>query len=274
MRIVVLCSSPYGETGCAVAARMAQSGYVPAGAVTLPAGDRGTLLRKLGQWGVRGSLRYAWSKLAPGPADQGGVRNPHLETALKHAGKALRNLHEVARAYGFPVFTCAGQNSPAAIAQVRQWSPDLLIFTGGDILRKELLAVPRFGVLNSHLALLPEIRGMSSPEWSLLYDVPLGVTIHYMDAGIDTGPILLRRKFPHAADCNSLNDLRNRMIAFGMELLAETVAALDKGTISPLAQADHGKDPQFFVMHERLKAEAARRLERTRQTSLAGKANA
>ena len=52
---------------------------------------------------------------------------------------------------------------------------------------KALLDVPRLGVLNIHLGLLPEIRGMSSPEWSLLNRVPVGITIHYMDAGIDTG---------------------------------------------------------------------------------------
>ena len=62
MRIVVLSSSPYSETGCAMAARMARLGYVPAGALVLPTFDRGTLLRKIGQWGVRGAIRYARTK--------------------------------------------------------------------------------------------------------------------------------------------------------------------------------------------------------------------
>ena len=53
MRIVVLSSSVYSETACAMAVRMARLGHVPVGALTLPTLDRGTLLRKLGQWGVR-----------------------------------------------------------------------------------------------------------------------------------------------------------------------------------------------------------------------------
>ncbi|HTR68114.1 MAG TPA: formyltransferase family protein [Terriglobales bacterium] len=286
MRVVVLCSSPYSETGCAMAARLAQLGYVPSGALTLPAADKSTLIRKLGQWGLRGSARYAWSKLAPrGAAPQSQVRNPHLGPALRHDGRVLRNLTEVAQAYGFPIFSSAEQNSPRAIAQLRQWSPDLAIFTGGDILRKPLLDVPRLGVINSHLALLPEIRGMSSPEWSLLCGVPLGVTIHFMDTGIDTGPILLRREFPHAGDCDSLMELRNRMIAFGIEMAGEAVAALDRGSLAATAQEargedqgkdhgkDHGKDRQFFVMHDRLKAQAARRLQQLRPAPLAGRAN-
>lgn len=271
MRIVVLCSSPYSETGCAMAARLAQLGHVPTGALTLPAADKGTLIRKLGQWGLRASARYAWSKLAPGSAKPTQVRNPYLESALHHQGGFLRNLNQVASAFSFQVFSTNDQNSPQAITQIRQWSPDLLIFTGGDILRQELLAIPRLGVINGHLALLPEIRGMSSPEWSLLCGVPLGVTIHFMDTGIDTGPILLRREFPLTADCDSLTDLRNRMIAFGIEQVGEVVSALEKGTISPVAQPEGSPDTQFFVMHDRLKAKAGRRL--LAQSSLRGRAD-
>ncbi len=271
MRVAILCSSPYSETGCAVAARLAQLGHVPVGALTLPSWDRSTLLRKVGQWGLRDSLRYAFAKLGPGkPTIRKQVLNPYLERALRHEDGVFRGLREVARRYGFPVVTCSDQNSPRAVAQLEQWSADLAIFTGGNILRDQMLKVPRLGVLNSHLALLPEIRGMSSPEWSLLCGVPLGVTIHYMDSGIDTGPILLRREFAGADGCDSLADLRNRMIAEGIELIAEAVAGLDRGAISPVPQADREKDCQFFVMHEQLKAVATRLLKKGRLNPVSG----
>lgn len=261
MRVAILCSSPYSETGCAVAARLGQLGFAPVGALTLPAWDRGTLTRKLGQWGLRELLRYAKTKLAPlKSASPKQVRNPHLERALRHGERIFRSLSEVASEYGFPVVTCRDQNSPRAVAQLKQWAPDVAVFTGGNILRGELLQAPRLGVLNAHLALLPEIRGMSSPEWSLLCGVPLGITIHFIDSGIDTGPILLRREFSAADQCDSLTDLRNRMIAEGIELLAEAVTGLDRGTMLPVPQPDREQDNQFFVMHERLKAEAERRL--------------
>jgi methionyl-tRNA formyltransferase len=265
MRVAILCSSPYSETSCAVAARMAQLGHVPVGALTLPSWDRRTLLRKVGQWGLRDSLHYAVTKLSPGKATtQNQIRNPYLESALRNGDGVFRSLREVARTYGFPVVTCSDQNSLRAVAQLKQWSPDLAIFSGGDILRDEVLKVPRLGILNSHLALLPEIRGMSSPEWSLLCEVPLGITIHFMDTGVDTGPILLRREFAGADGCESLADLRNKMIADGIELIAEAVAGLDRGTISAAAQVDREKDRQFFVMHDRLKAVAAGQLTRGR----------
>lgn len=277
MRIVVLCSSVYSESACAMAAHMAESGYVPVGALALSTLDRGTLQRKLGQWGAREVARYARAKLFPqktnGPSQS---RNPYLQPLLKHEDKFFRNLREVAAAYRFPVVSCNDQNAPKSIARLKEWSPDLIIFTGGNILRKPLLDVPRLGVLNAHLGLLPQVRGMSSPEWSLLKHVPVGIAIHYMDAGIDTGPILHRYEFPSAAQCGSLSDLRNRLIAFGIEKAAEVVAALDRGTISAKPQSnldsDPDKDNQFFVMHEWLQARAAERLT-NRHPAAVGTAN-
>jgi folate-dependent phosphoribosylglycinamide formyltransferase PurN len=273
MRVAILCSSPYSETGCAVAARLAQLGYVPVGALTLPSWDRRTLLRKVGQWGLHDSLQYAVAKLSPGRAPiQKQIRNPYLESALRHGDGVFRSVREVARTYKFPVVTCSKQNSPRAVAQLKQWSPDLAIFTGGNILRDDVLKVPRLGILNAHLALLPEIRGMSSPEWSLLCGVPLGITIHFMDSGVDTGPILLRREFL-ADGCDSLADLRNKMIAGGIELIAEVVAGLDRGMVWAVPQADREKDRQFFVMHEQLKAVAARRLKEARSNPVGGRSD-
>jgi len=272
MRVVILCSSPYSETGCAVASRLAQLGYVPAGALTLPSWDRRTLLRKVGQWGLRDSLHYAVAKLSPRKRTiRKQIRNPYLESALRNGDGVFRSVREVARTYGFPVATCSDQNSARAVAQLKQWSPDLAIFTGGNILRDQALNVPRLGILNSHLALLPEIRGMSSPEWSLLCGVPLGITIHFMDSGVDTGPILLRREFAGAEGCDSLADLRNKMIAEGIELLAEAVTGVDRGTISAVPQTDRERDCHFFVMHEQLKTIATRRLKGVQSNPVGGR---
>jgi len=260
VRIVILSASIYSETACAMAVRMAELGHVPIGALVLPSTDRATLRRKLAQWGVRGVAHYARAKLIPHRRpEQPRLSNPYLEPLLKNRDGVFRSLRELAAHHGFPVATCRDQNSPQSIAQLKAWSPDLIIFTGGNILRKQLLQLPRLGVLNVHLGLLPEIRGMSTPEWSLLNHVPVGITIHYMDEGIDTGPILQRYDFPDLAECKSLSDLRNRLIAFGVKKTADVVTGLDKGTISatPQRDLDKNKDNQFFVMHEWLQARAS-----------------
>jgi folate-dependent phosphoribosylglycinamide formyltransferase PurN len=274
MRIVVLCSSQYSESACAMAVRMAKLGHVPVGALALSTLDRQTLLRKLGQWGGQDVIRYARAKLIPHRGHrQAQARNPYLQPWLRHGEEIFRSLREVANFYGFSVAVCHDQNAPDSIARLKEWSPDLIIFTGGNILRKQLLEVPRLGVLNVHLGLLPEVRGMSSPEWSLLNQVPVGVTIHYVDAGIDTGPFLQRCEFPDVARCASLSDLRNRLIAFGLEKAAEVIVGLDQGTISASAQSHRDEDCQFFVMHEWLQARAAERLTKSRLAAVAGTVN-
>jgi folate-dependent phosphoribosylglycinamide formyltransferase PurN len=268
MRIVMLCSSIHSETACATAAHLGTLGHAPVGVLSLRTLNSATLRRKLGQWGPKEVIRYARNKLVPaGPLQLQKLQNPCLHAFLNHGGRTFPNLKAIAKFHGFPIAFCANQNSSHAIACLKSWSPDLIVFAGGNILREELLAVPRLGALNVHLGLLPEVGGMSSPEWSLLNGIPAGITIHYMDTGVDTGPILKRYQYPASASCASLADLRHRLIAFGVEKLSEIVIALDRGTIlatpqSVLGAAPHpeNKDNQYFVMHARLQAQAAKAL--------------
>jgi methionyl-tRNA formyltransferase len=257
-----------------MAVHLSELGYVPEGVLALSTLNRKTLLRKLGQWGTHEVARYALTKLFSTKKrdEPAQMHNPELRPWLQHAGETLRSVGDVAGVYGFPVATCHDQNAADAVARLKEWAPDLIVFAGGNILRKSLLDVPRLGVLNVHLGLLPEIRGMSSPEWSLLNQVPVGITLHYMDEGIDTGPVLQRYEYPEAAQCESLGDLRNRLIAFGVSKVGEVVAALDQDTICAVQQSELNQDNQFFVMHEWLQARAAECL-RTNSAAVAGTAN-
>ena len=126
MRIVILSSSVYSESACAMAVRMAELRHVPVGALALSTLDRGTLQRKLGQWGVREVARYARTKLIPHRSDEKPqLRNPYLEPVLKHQGGVFRSLREVAAVHGFAIAVCNDQNAPDSIARLKAWSPDL-----------------------------------------------------------------------------------------------------------------------------------------------------
>ena len=242
-------------------AAIAASGNVPAGVLSLRTLDYGTVLRKIGQWGAANVMHYARSKLLARKHNATpSLHNPYLAPYLIQGGNPLRNLREISALYGFPVATCKNQNSKQALAQLKTWAPDLVVFAGGNLLRRELLQTPRLGVINVHLGLLPEIRGMSTVEWSLLKGVPAGITIHFMDSGIDTGPILARCQFAGTEECDSLEDLRKRLIAFGVRQLLEVLRNLEHGSISPQPQSQLDQDNQFFVMHERLKTLASERL--------------
>ena len=157
-----------------------------------------------------------------------------------------------------PVFV-DGINGPDALRVLRAAAPDVVVYTGGGIVRDELLSIPTVGVLNAHMGLLPGYRGMNALEWSLLYGDPLGITIHFIDSGIDTGEILLRREIqPDPTD--TVKSLRAAATRESADALAEAVRRLREGSEERTPQTGDGK--QYFVMHARLKAVAEARLQR------------
>jgi folate-dependent phosphoribosylglycinamide formyltransferase PurN len=110
-------------------------------------------------------------------------------------------------------------NSRKLAADLTACNPDYIIINGGPVLCPEIIACARAGVLNSHPGLLPWIRGSSPIEHSLLNGIPLGVSLHFVNRGIDTGPIIERRLLPCEPQqvqrddlANSLQELRTRMM--------------------------------------------------------------
>lgn len=90
----------------------------------------------------------------------------------------------------------------------------------GAILRSRHLAHPRLGFLNAHPGLLPQYRGLDPVCWTLLHGDPQGATVHMMDEGIDTGPILIRRSMPWTPAC-SVVELRLKVLEFAASLVSE-----------------------------------------------------
>jgi folate-dependent phosphoribosylglycinamide formyltransferase PurN len=273
MRVAVLAPSPWSETSIAMAAHLAATGYPPVGAISLPTWHWNTIRRKSSQWGLLYFGRYAVRKMLAAKTGSSVLSEP-LRRFLPADSCARRSLREAAAYYNFPLLISRDLNSHACVRQVRAWDVDLLVYTGGGILREHLIRAPRVGVLNAHDALLPQIRGMSGPEWSLLLDVPIGVTVMLIDKGVDTGPVVLRRALPPLAEpAPSLKALRNTLGALEVTLMAEAVSGLDRGTLAPQPQPPE-PDCQYFVMHDALKAPAERKLVQRVEQAGAGMAAA
>ncbi|AUX25995.1 uncharacterized protein SOCEGT47_065480 [Sorangium cellulosum] len=170
------------------------------------------------------------------------------------------SLRDVCAAIGARFHVVRNHNDERSLAVLRAASPDLIVFAGGGLLRAPVLAIPRIGVLNAHAGALPRYRGMDVALWPILEDGPpeLGVTVHLIDTGVDTGPIVLVERFSlepgddHAA-------VMRRIERIGLELMHRAVLGLRDGTLTPTPQpADAGR--QHFVMHPAIAAIAARRL--------------
>jgi methionyl-tRNA formyltransferase len=129
----------------------------------------------------------------------------------------------------------------------RALAPDLLVLVGADIAPQALLEIPRLGSLNPHYGLLPRYRGMNVTEWSIYHDDPVGVTVHAVDPGIDTGPIYMRRSIAVEPGA-TLESIRADQQALSARLLGDVVATLATGAAEPVAQSpDQGR--QFYRMH-------------------------
>lgn len=128
-------------------------------------------------------------------------------------------------------------NAPAVVEAVRALSPEALCVFGSSILRRPLIEIPRLGVLNMHTGLLPQYRGAKSEFWALANSdfANVGVTVHLIDEGVDTGQILQQTTLAVEPTDND-RTLRCRNIVAGTELMLAALAHLAAGTAQPRGQ--------------------------------------
>lgn len=163
-----------------------------------------------------------------------------------------------AKAKGVPALEGAAAD-PAFLAKLADWKPDLFVAAGAGILRRPLLALPRLGTLNGHMGLLPRYRGMNVAEWSVYEGAPVGATVHLVDAGIDTGPILATRELEELPI--TIAALREKMDWLQLKLLAEVTAEVVRTGALPEPRPQRREDGrQYFRMHPELRTITEARL--------------
>ncbi len=130
---------------------------------------------------------------------------------------------------------------PEAMEQLRLWSPDLIVVAAfGQILRRDVLDLPRHGCINVHASLLPRWRGAAPINAAILYgDDETGVTIMVMDVGLDTGPMLSRRSIRLARE-ETAGSAFEKLSRLGADLLIETLPDYLSGRLAPTPQPEEG----------------------------------
>ena len=143
----------------------------------------------------------------------------------------------VALELGLPVLQPERARSEGFIQALRELQPDLIVVVAyGQILPQAILDIPRFGCLNVHTSLLPQYRGAAPIQWAIVNgEAETGVTIMKMDAGLDTGDILLQHRTPILSQDNS-ETLHDRLALMGAELLLKAIPALVSGSLLPHPQ--------------------------------------
>jgi methionyl-tRNA formyltransferase len=161
---------------------------------------------------------------------------------------------QAALAAGVPVEQPESLKSPEARRTLTDYRPDLLIVVAyGLILSRKVLATPRLGCWNVHASLLPRWRGAAPIQRAILAgDSESGVDLMQMEAGLDTGPVLLQRRTPIALD-ETGGSLHDRLSALGADVLAEGLRRTLAGDV--LAATPQAEDGVTYA-HKLEKAEA------------------
>ena len=177
--------------------------------------------------------------LASGPYPVVGVVTQPDRPAGRGRALSPPPVKSLALELGLPVIQPERLNDPAAMAQLQDWNPDLIVVAAyGQILRRAVLDLPQWGCLNVHASLLPRWRGAAPIQAAILDgDAQAGVTIMRMDTGVDTGPLLSQRLTPIHPD-ETAGSLGARLAELGAGLLLDTLPGYLNGEIQPRPQDD------------------------------------
>lgn len=262
LRVVVLApvdNSPFSRAVTALC--HAEPGVEVAGLIIRKILNPQRLRSELRRDGAR-LARKVWKKLVLDSDDGVADDERGLNDIAKEAGVAGIRLSTFAKREGIRFIKVGDHNDPASLAALEAMRPDIVAFTGGGIIRERLIGASGRGILNPHMGVLPRYRGMDVVEWPILEDeqerVGVGATLHLMDEGIDTGPIVRSVRVPIARG-DSVERLRKRFEPALVDLILEGVRAARDDRLEPQPQAE-ADGHQYFMMHPRFYEQVRHRL--------------
>lgn len=129
------------------------------------------------------------------------------------------------------------RNNVEFIEEIKKLNPDVIcVVAYGKILPKEILEIPTFGCINVHASLLPKYRGAAPIQWAILNgDKTTGVTTMYMDEGMDTGDIILKKEVS-INNNQTTGELWDELKKIGGDLLVDTLEKIKNGTAPRIKQ--------------------------------------
>lgn len=215
-----------------------------------------TFRRALKEWrrdGVR-LLRKVWTNhILRGRRPHGNFVHLSARQQLDKMGFRKEGLREICSRSDWPFLLVDDLNSTQSVDFVKGTNPTIAIFAGGGMLRQPLIQACGAGVLNCHMGPLPTYRGMDVVEWPFLENgasARTAVTVHFMDQGLDTGPIIEVADIPRSG-CHTIADLRVAAEGLKVEALLRAIGHHRDGSLNPRPQAiSEGR--QYFVLHPEL----------------------
>ncbi len=192
-------------------------------------------------WGTPEFAVPALRAIADEGHDVAGVVTQPDRPAGRGRGVTQSAVKREALEMGVPVLQPERARGDEFMAALRALEPELSVVVAyGQILKPEVLELPRFGSINIHASLLPELRGAAPIQWAIVRGhQSTGVTIMRMEAGLDSGPMLMRAEEPILPD-DSATELGQRLSGVGAEAVVEALALIESGQMEEEVQ-DHSR---------------------------------
>ena len=127
---------------------------------------------------------------------------------------------------------------PEFVEELRSLQADLQIVVAFRMLPEVVWNMPRYGTFNLHAALLPQYRGAAPINWAIINgDTETGITTFFLDHDIDTGSVIQRVPVP-ILDTDNVEDVHDKLMHLGSDLVVETVDNILAGTVTPIPQSE------------------------------------
>lgn len=152
----------------------------------------------------------------------------------------LSPVKETALQAGIEVYQPVKVKDESFVEELKHINPDVIIVVAfGQILSKAILDIPKYGCINIHASLLPKLRGAAPIQWSVIDgDKESGVTIMQMDEGLDTGDMLLSKRYV-LDEKETGGSLFDKLAAFGGPMILDVLDMAENGTLKPIKQGEN-----------------------------------
>lgn len=139
-----------------------------------------------------------------------------------------------------PYYIVKNHNSEENIHILNDVKPDLIVICSSGIISQKIIDIPTIGIISGHPGWLPDFRGWDALRWAILKDGVKGVTIHFIEKGIDTGDIILQEKIC-SNNFKNFNQLFNFALKLRLELYNKVIDLINRGEYPRIKQIKKAK---------------------------------
>jgi len=155
--------------------------------------------------------------------------------------------------YSNNVFITNNFNNLECQKKLEKIGPDLIILGGSGIIKKNIIKIPKIGILNAHPGLLPKYRGVDVVPWAIYNNDEIGATVHFIDIGVDTGNIVCREPI-QIKKGSTIKSLKKEIEIVAAKLMVKTILGIQqKEKILTISQKNEEGRQYYKMPHKLLK---------------------